>query len=139
MPDQPRLHTNSQTVTLSFEGTLIQSCMRVADPDDLVLDYTRTMMGALLFNPKPRRVLMIGLGGGSMLKYLHRHVPEADLTVVEISQSVIDLRDVMFFASVMGFALFTTGVIIRGPKPGMITTSKPASRCSRVITREWMP
>lgn len=93
MPDQPRLHTNSQTVTLSFEGTLIQSCMRVADPDDLVLDYTRTMMGALLFNPKPRRVLMIGLGGGSMLKYLHRHVPEADLTVVEISQSVIDLRD----------------------------------------------
>jgi len=89
----PRLHQNSQTVTLSFEGTLIQSCMRLADPDDLVLDYTRTMMGALLFNPRPAHVLMIGLGGGSLVKYLHRHVPEADVTVVEISQSVIDLRD----------------------------------------------
>jgi len=93
MTDEPRLRQNSQTVTLSFEGTLIQSCMRLEDPTDLVLDYTRTMMGALLFNPTPARVLMIGLGGGSMLKYLHRHVPEAHLTVVEISQSVIDLRD----------------------------------------------
>jgi spermidine synthase len=92
MSDVPRLHENSQTMSLSFEGTLIQSCMRLDDPDDLVLDYTRTMMGALLFNPQPRRVLMIGLGGGSMLKYLHRHVPGADLTVVEISQEVIDLR-----------------------------------------------
>lgn len=93
MNDEPRLRQNSQTVTLSFEGTLIQSCMRLEDPEDLVLDYTRTMMGALLLNPTPSRVLMIGLGGGSMLKYLHRHVPGADLTVVEISQSVIDLRD----------------------------------------------
>ncbi|MFN3914490.1 MAG: fused MFS/spermidine synthase [Aquabacterium sp.] len=89
----PRLHQNSQTVTLSFEGTLIQSCMRLADPDELVLDYTRTMMGALLLNPHPRQILMIGLGGGSMVKYLHRHVPQAHLTVVEISQEVIDLRD----------------------------------------------
>ena len=32
-----------------------------------------------------------------------------------------------------------SGVIIRGPKPGMITASKPASRCSRVMTREWTP
>lgn len=93
MTDLPRLHQNSQTVTLSFEGTLIQSCMRLADPDELVLDYTRTMMGALLFNPQPKRVLMIGLGGGSMVKYLHRHVPSAHITVVEISQAVIDLRD----------------------------------------------
>jgi len=62
MTDEPRLRQNSQTVTLSFEGTLIQSCMRLDDPEDLVLDYTRTMMGALLFHPKPAKVLMIGLG-----------------------------------------------------------------------------
>lgn len=92
-PERPRLRTNSQTVTLSFEGSLIQSCMRLEDPEDLVLDYTRTMMGALLFNPTPAAILMIGLGGGSLVKYLHRHLPGADLTVVEISQGVIDLRD----------------------------------------------
>lgn len=92
MNELPRLHQNSQTVSLSFEGTLIQSCMLRDDPTELVLDYTRTMMGALLFEPAPAKVLMIGLGGGSMLKYLHRHVPSADLTTVEINQGVIDLR-----------------------------------------------
>lgn len=92
MNDEPQLRQNSQTLSLSFESTLIQSCMSLIDPDELVLDYTRTMMSALLFNPHPSSVLMIGLGGGSMLKYLHRHVPGADITVVEINQSVIDMR-----------------------------------------------
>lgn len=90
--EHPRLHQNSQTISLSFESSLIQSCMRLDDPDDLVLDYTRTMMGFLLFSPAPASVLMIGLGGGALLKYLHRHLPEVDLTTVEIHQSVIDLR-----------------------------------------------
>ncbi|MBI5924107.1 MAG: fused MFS/spermidine synthase [Aquabacterium sp.] len=90
--ERPRLHTNSQTVSLSFESSLIQSCMRLDAPDELVLDYTRAMMGFLLFNSAPRSILMIGLGGGSMLKYLHKHLPDTDLTVVEISQDVIDMR-----------------------------------------------
>ncbi|MGC4062148.1 MAG: fused MFS/spermidine synthase [Aquabacterium sp.] len=92
MTDTPRLHTNSQTVSLSFESSLIQSCMRLDAPDELVLDYTRAMMGFLLFNAAPASILMIGLGGGSMLKYLHKHLPESDLTAVEIDQGVIDMR-----------------------------------------------
>jgi spermidine synthase len=66
--------------------------MRLDDPDDLVLDYTRAMMGFLLINPAPTAILMIGLGGGSMLKYLRRHLPVADITAVELNQGVIDLR-----------------------------------------------
>jgi spermidine synthase len=91
--ESARLHTNRQTVSLSFETSLIQSCMRLEAPDELVLDYTRSMMGGLLLAPPPRSVLMIGLGGGSMLKYLHRHLPAADLTAVEINPGVIELRD----------------------------------------------
>jgi len=33
-------------------------------------------------------------------------------------RGVIDLRDFLFFVSVIGFALFTTGVIIRGQRAG---------------------
>jgi len=90
--DPPRLHQNSQTLSLSFESSLIQSCMRLDAPDELVLDYTRAMMGFLLLNPAPQRDLVSGLGGGSMLKYLHRHRAGADITAVEIHQGVIDLR-----------------------------------------------
>jgi spermidine synthase len=92
MTDLPRLHQNSQTISLSFESSLIQSCMRLDAPEELVLDYTRTMMGFLLLNPTPQAILMIGLGGGSMVKYLHRHLPGTDITAVEIHQGVIDLR-----------------------------------------------
>lgn len=92
MSEHAKLHQNSQTISLSFESSLIQSCMRLADPDELVLDYTRAMMGFLLFNPSPQSILMIGLGGGSMHKYLHRHLPQADLTTVEINPGVIELR-----------------------------------------------
>lgn len=94
--ESPRLHENKQTVSLSFESSLIQSSMRLADPNELVLDYTRTMMGALLFNAKPEQVLVIGLGGGSMVKYLHSYVPETHITAVEINQSVIDMRQAFF-------------------------------------------
>ncbi|HEX5311698.1 fused MFS/spermidine synthase [Aquabacterium sp.] len=90
--EPPRLHLNKQTVSLSFESTLIQSSMRRADPNELVLDYTRTMMGALLFDSQPGHVLMIGLGGGSMVKYLYHYVPQARITAVEINQGVIDMR-----------------------------------------------
>ena len=33
-------------------------------------------------------------------------------------RGVLDMRDVIFFASVIGFALFTTGVIIRNQRAG---------------------
>ncbi|WP_306564047.1 fused MFS/spermidine synthase [Aquabacterium sp.] len=92
MSEQAKLHQNSQTLSLSFESSLIQSCMSLADPDELVLDYTRAMMGFLLLNPAPRSVLMIGLGGGALHKYIHKHLPETDLTTVEINPGVIELR-----------------------------------------------
>lgn len=92
MSELARLHSNSQTLSLSFESTLIQSCMRLADPDELVLDYTRAMMGFVLINPSPARILMIGLGGGSIHKYVHRHLPASDITTVEINPGVIELR-----------------------------------------------
>lgn len=89
----PSIHKNRQTLSLSLDSPLIQSCMRRNDPTALVLDYTRAMMGFLLFNPRPASMLMIGLGGGSVPKYCHQHLPEVDITTVEINPDVIALRD----------------------------------------------
>lgn len=91
--DLPRLHQNRQTVSLSLDTSLIQSVMLLDNPTELVLDYTRTMMGCLLLCPAPVSALMIGLGGGSIPKYCHAHNPELDITVVEINPEVIALRD----------------------------------------------
>lgn len=78
---------------LRFGSTDIQSAMDLRDPDRLVLSYTRVMMGFLVFQPQPQRILMIGLGGGSLPKFCHRHLPGADITVVEIDPAVIALRE----------------------------------------------
>jgi spermidine synthase len=67
--------------------------MRRDDPYRLDLNYTRAMMGFLLFRPDPRSILAIGLGGGSLPKYCYRHLPSADITVVEINPHVIEMRE----------------------------------------------
>ncbi len=69
-----------------------QSKMRLDDPEALVSPYTRKMMGFVLFRPRPHRILMIGLGGGSLVKYCHRHLPTSHITAVEIDAEVIALR-----------------------------------------------
>ncbi|KAK0360144.1 hypothetical protein LTR94_028457 [Friedmanniomyces endolithicus] len=46
-----------------------------------------------LFVPDPRHIVMVGLGGGSLAKFCHRHFPRARITVLEIRDDVIALRD----------------------------------------------
>src|SRR5882672_7498879 len=74
---------------LHIGGDAIQSAMRLAKPDRLELHYTRAMMGFLLFHPQPKKLLMIGLGGGSMPRFLHRAFPAARIMALEISPEVV--------------------------------------------------
>jgi spermidine synthase len=90
---RPFVEHSDGTQTLYFSVYDVQSQMRTDRPDDLMLPYTRLMMGFLLFVPSPRHIAMVGLGGGSMAKFCHRHLPEARITVVEINPYVIALRD----------------------------------------------
>ncbi len=91
--DKPFLMENRQTRSLCFgiDGT-VQSEMSLDEPENLISAYTRKMMGFLLFRRRPREVHMIGLGGGSLAKFCHRHLPSARLTVIEIDSRVIALR-----------------------------------------------
>lgn len=77
---------------LHFSSDWVQGAMRVARPWALELDYTREMMAALLLRPDadwPKSALLIGLGAGSLTKFLHRHRPAARLTVAEIEPVVV--------------------------------------------------
>jgi spermidine synthase len=77
---------------LHFGSHWIQGAMRVSRPWSLELEYTRDMMIALLLRPAarwPRHVLLIGLGAGSLPKFLYRNRPRSMLTVVEIDAAVV--------------------------------------------------
>jgi len=93
---RPFVYEDERTASLYFDMASVQSRMRRGDPVVLELDYTRTMMGFVLIEPEPASILMIGLGGGSLAKYCHKHLPRADITAVEINPHVIALRDGFF-------------------------------------------
>jgi spermidine synthase len=69
----------------------VQSGMRVSAPDELVLAYTRSMMSFLLFASPPQRVVSIGLGGGSVNKWIYRHFPDTQQLAVELNPQVIEI------------------------------------------------
>ena len=89
----PYVHETLSAKALHFSICEVQSRMKLDDPDALELEYTRTMMGFLLFQPSPRTIAMIGLGGGSLAKFCYRYLPRAQIQVVEINPHVIALRD----------------------------------------------
>lgn len=90
---KPFVYESLSTKALHFSICEMQSRMRLIDPYVLDLEYTRTMMGFLLFKPEPQNIAMIGLGGGSLAKFCHRYLKQSRIQVVEINPHVIALRD----------------------------------------------
>jgi spermidine synthase len=82
--------------SLHIGSDTIQSSMRIGRPNDLELSYTRSMMAFLLFNAPPRRLLMVGLGGGSLAKFIYHRLPDAVTEVLEINPQVVAIARRLF-------------------------------------------
>lgn len=75
-----------------------QSCFLKSQPNKLVFNYTKLLMSGLLLNPEPKRILIIGLGGGTMSNTLMQLYPQSHIDNVEIDQAVIKVaRDYFGF------------------------------------------
>ncbi len=74
---------------LHIGSDTIQSAMRIARPNELEIAYTRSMMAFMLFNPEPLQVLMIGLGGGSLAKFIGSRLPRVRTVAVEVNPRVV--------------------------------------------------
>lgn len=68
----------------------IESIVDLKDPDDLPVPYNRIMPVALAYPAAAKRILMIGLGAGSISTYLARAMPDAQIDVIELDPGVID-------------------------------------------------
>ena len=90
--EQPFVREDGASKSLHFTLGELQSRMLTRQPGRLDVDYTRTMMAFLLFQPAPAHIGMIGLGGGSLAKFCHRQLPASRITVLEINPHVIALR-----------------------------------------------
>jgi len=83
--------------TLYFErGGARQSVVKLGDPDHLELPYTKMMLSGLALCGDPQRILIVGLGGGAIPKFLHKHYPQAVIDVVDIDPDVIKVARQFF-------------------------------------------
>jgi spermidine synthase len=88
----------SPQITLSEEGGVrylhfgtvwVQGAMRIGRPWKIELEYQQQMMAPLLFLPEPGQVLQLGLGAAALARFCWRHLPMAEIRVVEISAEVV--------------------------------------------------
>ncbi|MCE9667681.1 fused MFS/spermidine synthase [Myxococcus stipitatus] len=77
---------------LQFDDSgALQSVVKPGQPRRLELAYTRVAMVGLAFVPHPRRILVVGLGGGAMPMFLRAVLPRAHIDVVDIDPVVVDV------------------------------------------------
>ena len=76
--------------TLQFrEYGARQSVAKVDDPDHIELAYARVMPIGLAFVEEPKRILIVGLGGATIPRLLHKHYPRTVIDVVDIDPDVV--------------------------------------------------
>ena len=75
---------------------VLESEVDMRRPWRLVVPYTRTMFASYLFKPKHNKVLIIGLGGGSMVHFLKRYAPDLRVHAVEIDPMIVQVAQQYF-------------------------------------------
>ena len=83
--------------SMHLGSVTVQSSMRVKEPYALELAYSRGMMGFLLFKQNAQHILTIGLGGGSVPKYIWQYCPSIAQIVVELNPQVIQIARSHFY------------------------------------------
>jgi spermidine synthase len=83
--------------SLHFGTHWTQGAVRLTSPDRIELEYVQQMMMWLLFKDAPRHIVQLGLGAASLTRFCHRHLPDAQVTAVELHAAVIEACRTRFF------------------------------------------
>jgi spermidine synthase len=65
-----------------------ESAIDLANPLRLRMDYYPLMMAGLAYQPNPRNILFVGLGGGTIPMVLRHYYPQAEIDNVELDPEV---------------------------------------------------
>jgi len=84
------------TRSLHFGTVARQTTMFPSEPQTLALSYTRCMMTGLLFVEQVRSVLILGLGGGALARFLLHYFPECGIDAVEKRMRVVEVARAFF-------------------------------------------
>jgi len=60
------------------------------------LEYTELAYCGLLYKPDPAKILVVGLGGGTIPRDMHHYLPEAEIDVVELDPEILKVAEEYF-------------------------------------------
>jgi spermidine synthase len=81
-------------VTMKFglrERRFTESVSNYRNPRELPVLYTRALTLGAACSAQANKVLMVGLGGGSTIRYMAQYMPQTSFTSVEIDPGVVEL------------------------------------------------
>jgi spermidine synthase len=90
-----RIEEDDEARYMYFDRTL-QSAMNLKDPTALRLIYSRYTSLGFTFRPDAKKMLIIGLGGGSIPKKVQKEFPHMEIDAVEIDPEVIKMAKDFF-------------------------------------------
>jgi len=83
----------------------IQSAMHKEQSWQPVLPYFPALLSALLFSATPASCLVIGLGGGELIRYLNHHLPQTELAAMENNPIMVAIFNEYFSTQTIHFDL----------------------------------
>src|SRR6266513_1496571 len=90
-----RIEEDDEARYMYFDRTL-QSAMNLKDPTALRLIYSRYTSLGFAFRPDAKKMLIIGVGGGSIPKKVQKTFPNIEIDAVEIDPEVIKMAKDFF-------------------------------------------
>jgi spermidine synthase len=84
-------------LTLWFRGSKYpDSAVKVGNPDHIEFEYVQAITVALALAGEPKRILVVGLGGGTLPSFLRKHYPAMVIDTVDIDPDVVDVAKKFF-------------------------------------------
>ena len=74
----------------------VETLIDLREPHRLQHPYARTMMAGLIYSPDASASLLVGLGGGALVRFLNHHYSQMSLDVVEIDPVVVSVSQEFF-------------------------------------------
>jgi len=66
-----------------------QSAINLQQPHKIILQNLEYAMGCLMFMPPPEKILLLGVGGGSLIHFFRHYCPKASITGVDIDDALL--------------------------------------------------
>lgn len=87
---------NRRTMYFGPRGEEAETSINPACPLEPVFEYPGMMLAALALHPEGRQVALVGLGGGFIPALFQTHLPDHEMTVVEVDLLVVELAQTYF-------------------------------------------